>query len=158
MFSTSTFTGNFWGQWDSRTRLSPLPPTILGEPATPLEQKLRVQKELVRHCAAWARIWMCWWRNFAPVGETNSESGSESLSLPSPSGAVPHTDANNNHVQLPSPRELIQRICVSPLASGPVPFQGECACGETACDKFPNCISSLADLLSPNPTKRPRVE
>ena len=145
MFSRPAFTCNFWGPWEGRTRLSPLPATILARPATASEQNLRVQKELVQHRAAWPRFWTLWWRKLAPVGETNSEGGWEtrsesdsecdwaaSLSPPPASAAVLHAEArspprspsglpsgshgitvhgaNNNHVQLPNPRELIQRI------------------------------------------------
>ena len=207
MFSNSAFTCNFWGQWEGRTRLSPLPGTILGRPAHYCEQKLRVQTELVRHRAAWPRFWTVWWRQLAPVGETNSEGGWEtrnesepesdgaaarmstgaSLSPPPASAAVLRAEArspprprspsglpsgshgitvhgaNNNRVQLPNPRELIQRICAPvsppPSVAASEPRQHECAaCGERACDRFPDCMSSLADLLSPDASKRPRVE
>ena len=197
MFSRPAFTCNFWGPWEGRTRLSPLPATILARPATASEQNLRVQKELVQHRAAWPRFWTLWWRKLAPVGETNSEGGwgtrsesdsecdwAASQSPPPASAAVLHAEArspprspsglpsgshgitvhgaNNNRVQLPNPRELIQRIYAPvsppPSVAASEPDRHQCACGERGCDRFPDCISALADLLSQDARKRPRGE
>ena len=172
MFSRPAFTCNFWGPWEGRTRLSPLPATILARPATASEQNLRVQKELVQHRAAWPRFWTLWWRKLAPVGETNSEGGwgtrsesdsecdwAASQSPPPASAAVLHAEAR---VQLPNPSELIQRICAPvsppPSVAASEPRRHQCACGERGCDRFPDCISALADLLSQDARKRPRVE
>ena len=155
MFSMPAFTCNFWGAWESRTRLSPLPENILLMPATATEQKMRVQREVLKHRVAWGKFWMHWWRKLAPVEETTSASGWETHSA---SGS--ESDGySNNRVQLPNPRELGQRIGVpeSPPPEARLPPH-PCACGERACNRFPDCISSLADLLSPRAAKRPRGE
>ena len=62
-----------------------------------------------------------------------------------------HT-SNHCEVQLPRPADLIKPVMASPSASAP------CACGETGCQEYPDCINFLSGLLSQPPAKRMRSE
>ena len=183
-----------------------MPAFILGcANPTAEEQRRRVQMELARHCATWAKFshrsppiyhWMLWWepvkvarlwweprkvtrevRNHRGGWETYSERSSESDGPEWPEWPVPptmfrghrdehdltHTDlqsrsitpvqtSNHSEVQLPRPADLIKKVRASPSASTP------CACGETGCQEYPDCIDFLSDLLSQPPAKSMRAE
>lgn len=208
MFGGRAFACNFWAGWDSGSRVSLLPAFILGcANPTAEEQRRRVQMELTRHCATWAKFsdgsppmyrWMLWWKPIKVTRlwwepskvtrevrmhergwETYSESASESDGpewpewpvQQHPTGFRGHRDehdptptdlqsrsitpvhtSNHCEVQLPRPADLIKPVMASPSASAP------CACGETGCQEYPDCINFLSGLLSQPPAKRMRSE